>query len=57
MPATRTILLDNGHETEWDLRQVDRPDYTARDLIEATRLILAVDRTGADAGVREHVAR
>jgi histidinol-phosphate phosphatase family protein len=37
----RTILLANGHETEWDLRPGRHPDLLARDLTEAARLILS----------------
>jgi D-glycero-D-manno-heptose 1,7-bisphosphate phosphatase len=39
----RTVLLDNGHETEW-LRSPERtPDVIAADLADAARLILAAD--------------
>jgi histidinol-phosphate phosphatase family protein len=37
----RTVLLDNGHETEWLLSDLRRPDHVARDLAAAARLILA----------------
>ena len=37
----RTVLLDNGHETEWDLSPGRRPHLVAADLAEAARLILA----------------
>ena len=43
----RTILLDNGHETEWVAGPDRTPDHTAADLAEAAGLILA-----ADPGVR-----
>ncbi len=39
----RTILLDNGHETEWDLSPGRTPDGRAADLAEAAALILAGD--------------
>lgn len=39
----RTILLDVGHETEWQRSPLRRPDATARTLDEAARLILAAD--------------
>jgi D,D-heptose 1,7-bisphosphate phosphatase len=35
----RTILIDNQHETEWDLGPWRRPDFIVKDLISATRLI------------------
>jgi histidinol-phosphate phosphatase family protein len=39
----RTVLLDNGHETEW-LRSPERtPHLIAADLADAARLILAAD--------------
>jgi histidinol-phosphate phosphatase family protein len=37
----RTVLLDVGHETEWDLTPDRVPHHTADDLAEAARLILA----------------
>jgi D-glycero-D-manno-heptose 1,7-bisphosphate phosphatase len=40
----RTILLDNGHETEWHLGAYRCPDYVAADLDAAADIILAVDR-------------
>ena len=41
----RAVLLDNGHETEWELSPLRTPDVVARDLGEAARAIV-------DAGVR-----
>jgi D-glycero-D-manno-heptose 1,7-bisphosphate phosphatase len=39
----RTILIDNGHETEW-IWSADRvPHYSAPDLESAARIILATD--------------
>lgn len=35
----RTILLDNGNETEWILNEWRTPDYKVRDLEEAARVI------------------
>lgn len=35
----RTILLDNGHETEWRRSPLRRPDYTVPDLPEAAAVI------------------
>ncbi len=40
----RTILLDNGHETEWHLGAYRYPDYVAADVDVAADIILAVDR-------------
>jgi histidinol-phosphate phosphatase family protein len=39
----RTVLLDNGHETEWKAGPWRRPDYVATDLAEAARLILSAE--------------
>jgi len=38
-----TILLDNGHETEWQMAPLRAPHYRASDLTGAARLILAQD--------------
>jgi histidinol-phosphate phosphatase family protein len=35
----RTVLLDNGHETEWNLTPQRRPHYTTADLTEAAAVI------------------
>ena len=35
----RTILLDNGNETEWMLTPLRTPDFTVRDLLEAASII------------------
>ncbi len=45
----RAILIDNGHETEWDLTPARTPDGRAADLDEAARLILAADGDEAEA--------
>jgi D-glycero-D-manno-heptose 1,7-bisphosphate phosphatase len=39
----RTILLDNGHETEWVLTPLRTPDARAPDLDTAARIIAAGD--------------
>ena len=39
----RTILLDVGHETEWELTPVRIPDFTMANLDAAARLIINVD--------------
>jgi D-glycero-D-manno-heptose 1,7-bisphosphate phosphatase len=37
----RTVLIDNGNETEWLEGEFRRPDFVARDLREAATLILS----------------
>ena len=39
----RTVLIDNGNETEWDLTPGRRPDKVAADLFEAAALIVSDD--------------
>jgi histidinol-phosphate phosphatase family protein len=39
----RTILLDVGHETEWELTPTRMPDFTVADLDVAARLINKVE--------------
>jgi D-glycero-D-manno-heptose 1,7-bisphosphate phosphatase len=39
----RTILLDNGNETEWQLSRHCLPHHTVNNLFEAAKVILAVD--------------
>jgi D,D-heptose 1,7-bisphosphate phosphatase len=41
----RTVLIDNGNETEWRRSRLRRPDVVARDLAEAARLIAGEDRS------------
>jgi D,D-heptose 1,7-bisphosphate phosphatase len=36
----RTVLLDNGHETEWQLTETRWPDHLAGTLLEAAQLIV-----------------
>ncbi len=40
---SRTILLDNGNETEWKLTSIRRPHFTVKTLLEAAQLIIAQD--------------
>ncbi|NJN86648.1 MAG: HAD family hydrolase [Leptolyngbyaceae cyanobacterium SL_7_1] len=40
----RTILLDNGNETEWELSYRRLPHHVVKDLSEAAEVILAIDR-------------
>jgi histidinol-phosphate phosphatase family protein len=42
----RTILVDNGNETEWALSGGRTPDYLVDDLAEAALVIVARDRGG-----------
>ena len=39
----RTLLIDNGNETEWDLTAERRPHKVASDLFEAAALIVSAD--------------
>lgn len=41
----RTILIDNGNETEWDLTRSRLPHHLVSDLWQAATLITALDRT------------
>lgn len=53
----RSVLIDNGNETEWELTSARRPDYTASDLSEAAACILSADGRAAsagEAGVQRH---
>jgi histidinol-phosphate phosphatase family protein len=43
----RTVLIDNGNETEWILTRDRRPHAVAADLAGAARLILGADGTDA----------
>ena len=50
----RTVLIDNGGETEWAAGPYRTPTFVARDLAEAARVILSADRQSsspAKAGV------
>jgi D,D-heptose 1,7-bisphosphate phosphatase len=41
----RTVLIDNGHETEWVLSPQRQPDYVAANLTEAAGIITAGGHT------------
>jgi histidinol-phosphate phosphatase family protein len=43
----RTILVNNGSETQWALTENRTPDYFVDDLAEAALVIVARDRDGA----------
>ena len=45
----RTVLIDNGNETEWVLTPGRRPDHTVADLAEAARRIVAAEGTAPPA--------
>jgi D,D-heptose 1,7-bisphosphate phosphatase len=41
----KTVLLTNGHETEWDMTPIRWPDFVADNLVEAAHLILTQDES------------
>jgi D-glycero-D-manno-heptose 1,7-bisphosphate phosphatase len=47
----RTVLIDNGNETEWDLTSERRPHKVASDLFEAAALIVSADTRPGPAAV------
>ena len=44
--GARTILIDNGNETEWLLTPNRTPDYRVLNMAQAARIIVAADRDG-----------
>ena len=40
----RTLLIENHHETEWDLAPIRRPGFIARDLKSAAQIIVDEDQ-------------
>lgn len=53
----RTILIDNGNETEWRLSRERLPDHVVGDMSEAARLIVALEAAGVrDGGTDREVA-
>jgi D-glycero-D-manno-heptose 1,7-bisphosphate phosphatase len=46
----RTVLIHNGHETEWRMSFKRWPEYWAQDLIEAAGHILTADRLRSEQG-------
>lgn len=40
----RTVLIDNGHEKDWEVSEKRVPDLLARNINEAAELILIADR-------------
>jgi len=49
--GTRTILLDNGNETEWELNEKRRPDYIVKNLEEAVNRILFAEAAKIMGGI------
>lgn len=43
MAGCRTILSDNGNETQWQFSPVRSPHYTVADLAAAAQVITSVD--------------
>ena len=52
----RTILLDNGHETEWLPGPWRTPHYVAADLTEAAHIILSHTPPSAVEAINSHAA-
>jgi D-glycero-D-manno-heptose 1,7-bisphosphate phosphatase len=52
----RTVLIDNGHETEWDLRPGRRPHYYAANIDEAARWIVAEAGGGCHEFLNQHMS-
>jgi D,D-heptose 1,7-bisphosphate phosphatase len=36
----KTILINNGNETEWVMNEIRKPDFVADDLLQAAKIIL-----------------
>lgn len=41
----KTLLIENGNETEWNLGRKRMPDLVAKDILEASRLIASVNQS------------
>lgn len=41
----RTILIDNGNETQWQLSKLRLPNYVVNNLLEAAEVIMSSDRS------------
>src|SRR5215211_3500981 len=37
----QTVLVDNGHETEWDMTSIRQPTFMVKNLMEAAHMIVA----------------
>ncbi len=44
----RTVLIDNGNETEWQLTPMRSPHYRVADLEEAARIITGIDLSSSN---------
>ncbi|HEX2267435.1 MAG TPA: HAD family hydrolase [Actinomycetota bacterium] len=53
----RTILIDNGHETEWRTSPDRTPDHVAANLIEAAEIILSASQPLSVAAVEGSTRR
>lgn len=42
----RTILIDNGNETEWQMSAQRSPHYVVSDLVEAAQVIMSLEKAG-----------
>lgn len=51
LAGCRTILIDNGNETEWILNEERRPDYTVKNLAEAKNFILFAEAAKVMGGI------
>jgi FMN phosphatase YigB (HAD superfamily) len=49
----RTVLIDNGNETEWKRGRRRRPHYRAADLAEAAQLIRTAAMKSQGLGARD----
>lgn len=52
----RSILIDNGNETEWDASLLRNPDHTATDMFEAARAITVAQPSYASQSVESPVS-
>ncbi len=48
----RTILVNNGHETDWQLTEMRWPDYLATSVLEAAHLIALSPPTSSTSAIR-----
>lgn len=53
----QTVLLDIGHETEWQLSPQRLPHHRVTNLQDAARLIVALDTSALDTSTRDTNAR
>jgi len=48
----RTVLIDNGNETEWNLSPLRMPHHTVPDFLSASQVIMAYEQAEQDLGIR-----